>query len=84
MLMWDNGGYRLDFNFVAQVAGASQFWQFGYVRGVAGGNCHGVGGERRWRTIIDDGQSQKPSPGYGINSLLMLVDGVHVGAGGPT
>ncbi|EFP22022.1 succinate dehydrogenase hydrophobic membrane anchor subunit sdhD [Mycobacterium tuberculosis SUMu009] len=67
MLMWDNGVYRLDFNFVAQ-RWASPFWQTRDLLLLWLAQLHGGNG---LRTIIDD-YSRKDTTRFWLNSLLVL------------
>jgi len=70
MLMWDNGVYRIDFNYVAQ-RWASPFWQFWDLALLWLAQLHGGNG---LRTIIDD-YSRKDSTRFWLNSLLLLSMG---------
>ena len=76
MLMWDNGVYRIDFNYVAQ-RWASPFWQFWDLALLWLAQLHGGNG---LRTIIDD-YSRKDSHPVLAQQPAAAVDGVHVGAG---
>ncbi len=74
MLMWDDGVYRIDFNFVAQ-RWASPFWQMWDLLLLWLAQLHGGNG---MRTIIDD---------YAARTHPVLaqrtadgVDGLHAGA----
>lgn len=67
MLMWDNGVYRLDFNFVAQ-RWASPFWQTRDLLLLWLAQLHGGNG---LRTIIDD-YSRKDTTRFWLNTLLVL------------
>jgi len=69
-LMWDNGVYRLDFNFVAQ-RWASPFWQFWVLALLWLAQLHGGNG---LRTIIDD-YSRKDTTRFWLNGLLLLSMG---------
>jgi succinate dehydrogenase / fumarate reductase membrane anchor subunit len=69
-LMWDNGVYRIDFNFVAQ-RWASPFWQFWDLALLWLAQLHGGNG---LRTIIDD-YSRKDTTRFWLNSLLLLSMG---------
>jgi succinate dehydrogenase / fumarate reductase membrane anchor subunit len=70
MLMWENGVYRIDFNYVAQ-RWASPFWQFWDLTLLWLAQLHGGNG---LRTIIDD-YSRKNSTRFWLNSLLLLSIG---------
>ncbi|AMW21204.1 MULTISPECIES: succinate dehydrogenase hydrophobic membrane anchor subunit [Mycobacteroides] len=67
MLMWDNGVYRLDFNFVAQ-RWASPFWQTWDLTMLWLAQLHGGNG---MRTIIAD-YTRKDSTRFWLNCLLAL------------
>ena len=67
MLMWDNGVYRLDFNFVAQ-RWASPFWQVWDLLLLWLAQLHGGNGIR---TIIDD-YSRKNITRFWLNALLTV------------
>ena len=67
MLMWDNGVYRLDFNFVAQ-RWASPFWQTWDLTMLWLAQLHGGNG---MRTIIAD-YTRKDSTKFWLNTLLGL------------
>jgi len=76
MLMWQDGVYRIDFNYVAQ-RWHSPFWQTWDLLLLWLAQLHGGNG---LRTIIDDYKPQ------GFHPLLAehpagVVDGLHVGAG---
>lgn len=70
MLMWDDGVYRIDFNYVAQ-RWASPFWQFWDLSLLWLAQLHGGNG---LRVIIDD-YSRKDSTRFWLNSLLLLSMG---------
>ncbi len=65
-LMWDDGVYRIDFNFVAQRWG-SPFWQTWDLLLLWLAELHGGNG---LRVIIDD-YSRKDSTRFWLNSLLV-------------
>ncbi|WP_025738485.1 succinate dehydrogenase hydrophobic membrane anchor subunit [Mycobacterium genavense] len=67
MLMWDDGVYRIDFNYVAQ-RWASPFWQFWDLSLLWLAQLHGGNG---LRTIIDD-YSRTNSTRFWLNTLLLL------------
>lgn len=67
MLMWQNGVYRIDFNYVAQ-RWASPFWQVWDLLMLWLAQLHGGNG---MRTIIAD-YSRKDSTRFWLNSLLAL------------
>jgi succinate dehydrogenase / fumarate reductase membrane anchor subunit len=68
MLMWDNGVYRIDFNYVAQ-RWASPFWQTWDLLLLWLAQLHGASG---MRTIIAD-YARKGSTRFWLNSLLALA-----------
>ncbi|AWV47532.1 succinate dehydrogenase hydrophobic membraneanchor protei [Mycobacterium leprae Kyoto-2] len=70
MLMWDNGVYRIDFNFVAQ-RWSSPFWRFWDLALLWLAQVHGGNG---LRNIIDD-YSRKDHTRFWLNSLLLLSMG---------
>ena len=70
MLMWENGVYRVDFNYVAQRWG-SPFWQFWDLALLWLAQLHGGNG---LRNIIDD-YSRKDSTRFWLTSLLLLSMG---------
>ncbi|RFD25260.1 succinate dehydrogenase [Mycobacterium uberis] len=70
MLIWDNGVYRIDFNFVAQ-RWASPFWQFWDLALLWLAQVHGGNG---LRNIIDD-YTRKDRTRFWLNSLLLLSMG---------
>ena len=76
MLMWDNGVYRIDFNYVAQ-RWASPFWQIWDLALLWLAQLHGGNG---LRTIIDD-YSRKDTHPILAEQPAAGVDGVHAGAG---
>jgi succinate dehydrogenase / fumarate reductase, membrane anchor subunit len=67
MLMWDDGVYRVDFNYVAQ-RWRSPFWQIWDLLLLWLAQLHGGNG---LRTIIDD-YSRKDSTRFWLNALLVL------------
>ncbi|AYE94527.1 succinate dehydrogenase [Mycobacterium paragordonae] len=67
MLMWDNGVYRIDFNYVAQ-RWASPFWQVWDLLLLWLAQLHGGNGIR---TIIDD-YSRKNITRFWLNALLTV------------
>lgn len=67
MLMWDDGVYRIDFNYVAQ-RWHSPFWQMWDLLLLWLAQLHGGNG---LRTIIDD-YSRKDSTRFWLNTLLVL------------
>lgn len=67
MLMWENGVYRIDFNYVAQ-RWTSPFWQIWDLLLLWLAQLHGGNG---MRTIIDD-YSRKDSTRFWLNTLLAL------------
>ena len=67
MLMWEDGVYRIDFNYVAQ-RWASPFWQCWDLALLWLAQLHGANG---LRTIIDD-YSRKDSTRFWLNALLAL------------
>jgi succinate dehydrogenase / fumarate reductase, membrane anchor subunit len=67
MLMWDDGVYRIDFNYVAQ-RWHSPFWQIWDLVLLWLAQLHGGNG---LRTIIDD-YSRKDSTRFWLNTLLVL------------
>ncbi|MGH3531938.1 MAG: succinate dehydrogenase hydrophobic membrane anchor subunit [Mycobacterium sp.] len=67
MLMWDDGVYRIDFNYVAQ-RWHSPFWQVWDVLLLWLAQLHGGNG---LRTIIDD-YTRKDSTRFWLNALLAL------------
>jgi succinate dehydrogenase / fumarate reductase, membrane anchor subunit len=70
MLMWQNGVYRIDFNYVAE-RWHSPFWQIWDMALLWLAQLHGANG---LRTIIDD-YSRKNSTRFWLNSLLLLSMG---------
>jgi succinate dehydrogenase / fumarate reductase membrane anchor subunit len=68
MLMWDNGVYRIDFNYVAQ-RWASPFWQIWDLLLLWLAQLHGANG---MRTIIAD-YARKGSTRFWLNTLLALA-----------
>ena len=70
MLVWEDGGYRIDFNYVAQ-RWHSPFWQVWDLLLHWLAQLHGGNG---LRTIIDD-YSRKNSTRFWLNSLLLLSVG---------
>jgi succinate dehydrogenase / fumarate reductase membrane anchor subunit len=68
MLMWDNGVYRIDFNYVAQ-RWASPFWQTWDLLLLWLAQLHGANG---MRTIIAD-YARNGSTRFWLNSLLALA-----------
>ena len=67
MLMWDNGVYRIDFNYVAK-RWASPFWQIWDLLLLWLAQLHGGNG---LRTIIDD-YARKGSTRFWLNTLLAV------------
>jgi succinate dehydrogenase / fumarate reductase, membrane anchor subunit len=67
MLMWEDGVYRIDFNYVAQ-RWHSPFWQVWDLLLLWLAQLHGGNG---LRTIIDD-YSRKDSTRFWLNALLVL------------
>ena len=67
MLMWDDGVYRIDFNYVAQ-RWHSPFWQLWDLLLLWLAQLHGGNG---LRTIIDD-YSRRESTRLVLNTLLVL------------
>ena len=67
MLMWQNGVYRIDFNYVAQ-RWASPFWQTWDLLLLWLAQLHGGNG---MRTIISD-YARKDSTKFWLNSLLVV------------
>jgi succinate dehydrogenase / fumarate reductase, membrane anchor subunit len=67
MLMWEDGVYRIDFNYVAQ-RWHSPFWQTWDLLLLWLAQLHGGNG---LRTIIDD-YSRKDSTRFWLNTLLAL------------
>ena len=70
MLMWQNGVYRIDFNYVA-ARWATPFWQIWDMALLWLANIHGANG---MRTIIGD-YARKDSTKFWLNSLLLLATG---------
>ena len=70
MLMWDDGVYRIDFNYVAQ-RWASPFWQIWDMALLWLAMIHGANG---MRTIIGD-YARKNTTKFYLNSLLLLATG---------
>ena len=70
MLMWQNGVYRIDFNYVAQ-RWHSPFWQIWDMALLWLAMVHGANG---MRTIIGD-YARKNITKFYLNSLLLLVTG---------
>ena len=70
MLMWDDGVYRIDFNYVAQ-RWASPFWQIWDMALLWLAMLHGANG---MRTIIGD-YARKNTTKFWLNSLLLLATG---------
>ena len=70
MLMWDNGVYRIDFNYVAE-RWASLFWQIWDMALLWLAMIHGANG---MRTIIGD-YARKNVTKFYLNSLLLLATG---------
>ncbi len=70
MLMWDDGVYRIDFNYVAQ-RWASPFWQIWDLALLWLAQLHGGNG---MRTIIGD-YARKDSTKFWLNSLLVMSTG---------
>ena len=68
MLMWSDGVYRIDFNYVAE-RWASPFWQIWDMSLLWLAMLHGANG---MRTIIAD-YSSKESTRFWLNSLLMVT-----------
>lgn len=67
MLMWQNGVYRIDFNYVAQ-RWSSPFWQIWDLLLLWLAQLHGGNG---MRTIISD-YARKDSTRFWLNALLAL------------
>lgn len=67
MLMWQNGVYRIDFNYVAQ-RWASPFWQVWDLMLLWLAQLHGANG---MRTIIAD-YARKDSTRFWLNTVLMV------------
>ena len=70
MLMWQNGVYRIDFNYVAQ-RWASPFWQIWDMALLWLAMIHGANG---MRTIIGD-YARKNVTKFWLNSVLLLATG---------
>ena len=70
MLMWQDGVYRIDFNYVAQ-RWASPFWQIWDMALLWLAMIHGANG---LRTIIGD-YARKNVTKFYLNSLLLLATG---------
>ena len=70
MLMWDDGVYRIDFNYVAE-RWASPFWQIWDMALLWLAMIHGANG---MRTIIGD-YARKNATKFYLNSLLLLATG---------
>ena len=70
MLMWDDGVYRIDFNYVAE-RWASPFWQIWDMALLWLAMIHGANG---MRTIIGD-YARKNVTKFYLNSLLLLATG---------
>jgi succinate dehydrogenase membrane anchor subunit len=70
MLMWDDGVYRIDFNYVAE-RWASPFWQIWDMALLWLAMVHGANG---MRTIIGD-YARKNITKFYLNSLLLLATG---------
>ena len=70
VLMWDDGVYRIDFNYVAQ-RWASPFWQIWDMALLWLAMVHGANG---MRTIIGD-YARKNTTKFYLNSLLLLATG---------
>ncbi|HUO39373.1 MAG TPA: succinate dehydrogenase hydrophobic membrane anchor subunit [Mycobacterium sp.] len=68
MLMWENGVYRIDFNYVAQRWG-SPFWQTWDLLLLWLAQLHGANG---MRTIIAD-YARKGATRFWLNSLLAVA-----------
>ena len=73
MLMWQDGVYRIDFNYVAQ-RWASPFWQIWDMALLWLAMVHGANG---MRTIIGD-YARKNTTKFYLNSLLLLATGFTV------
>ena len=76
MLMWENGVYRIDFNYVAQ-RWSSPFWQTWDLPLLWLAQLHGGNG---MRTIIAD-YTRKDSTQVLAQHAAGAVDGLHPGAG---
>ena len=76
MLMWQNGVYRIDFNYVAE-RWRSPFWQTWDLLLLWLAQLHGGNG---MRTIIAD-YARKDSTKFWLNTLLALSIVVHPGVG---
>ena len=73
MLMWEDGVYRIDFNYVAE-RWASPFWQIWDMALLWLAMVHGANG---MRTIIGD-YARKNITRFYLNSLLLLATGFTV------
>ena len=73
MLMWQNGVYRIDFNYVAE-RWSSPFWQIWDMSLLWLAMLHGANG---MRTIIGD-YTRKNTTKFYLNSLLLLATGFTV------
>ena len=69
-LIWQNGVYRIDFNYVAQ-RWASPFWQIWDMALLWLALVHGANG---MRTIIGD-YARKNTTKFWLNSILLLATG---------
>lgn len=70
MLMWEDGVYRIDFNYVAE-RWASPFWQIWDMALLWLAQLHGANG---LRTIIGD-YARKNTTKFWLNSVLLLATG---------